>query len=189
MNHVADYGYRYYDPLTGRWPSRDPLEEKGGINLYGFGDNSPNGFDVLGGFWISGARLRASVNINTMATDGNGGIKIVIGNDTKDKDKKCCLDCITKHEQSHKADALQQNPNIGRDATGKSLPVDMIVNFSSDKERYSSEIKAHTIEKKCLEESLSTAKSECKRWIQNRITSTQGMIDLYTQELNKLNNK
>ncbi len=30
------YGYRYYDPVTGRWPSRDPIEEKGGMNLYGF---------------------------------------------------------------------------------------------------------------------------------------------------------
>ena len=30
------YGYRYYDPFTGRWPSRDPIEEKGGVNLYGF---------------------------------------------------------------------------------------------------------------------------------------------------------
>jgi RHS repeat-associated protein len=24
------YGYRYYDPVTGRWPSRDPIEEEGG---------------------------------------------------------------------------------------------------------------------------------------------------------------
>jgi RHS repeat-associated protein len=38
---VACYGYRYYDPVTGRWPSRDPIEEKGGINLYGFVQNSP----------------------------------------------------------------------------------------------------------------------------------------------------
>ena len=30
------YGYRFYDPLTGRWPSRDPIGEDGGINLYGF---------------------------------------------------------------------------------------------------------------------------------------------------------
>ncbi|MEY4244715.1 MAG: hypothetical protein RLZZ245_2300, partial [Verrucomicrobiota bacterium] len=30
------YGYRYYDPVTGRWPSRDPIEEEGGINLYAF---------------------------------------------------------------------------------------------------------------------------------------------------------
>jgi integrase/recombinase XerD len=34
------YGYRYYDPVTGRWPSRDPIEESGGINLYGFLENN-----------------------------------------------------------------------------------------------------------------------------------------------------
>jgi len=33
------YLYRYYDPLTGRWPNRDPIEERGGINLYGFVKN------------------------------------------------------------------------------------------------------------------------------------------------------
>jgi integrase/recombinase XerD len=37
---VTYYGYRWYDPLTGRWPSRDPIEEEGGINLYGFALNS-----------------------------------------------------------------------------------------------------------------------------------------------------
>ena len=47
--HVADYGYRYYDPLTGRWPSRDPIEEMGGVNLYGFvGNDGVNFFDLLG---------------------------------------------------------------------------------------------------------------------------------------------
>lgn len=30
------YGYRYYDSVTGRWPSRDLIQEKGGLNLYGF---------------------------------------------------------------------------------------------------------------------------------------------------------
>jgi len=37
---VAYYGYRYYDPVTGRWPSRDPIGERGGINLYGFVRNN-----------------------------------------------------------------------------------------------------------------------------------------------------
>jgi RHS repeat-associated protein len=30
------YGYRYYNPSTGRWPNRDPIGERGGVNLYGF---------------------------------------------------------------------------------------------------------------------------------------------------------
>jgi RHS repeat-associated protein len=43
------YGYRYYDPVTGRWPSRDPIEEEGGNNLYGFVLNNPLFYiDVLG---------------------------------------------------------------------------------------------------------------------------------------------
>lgn len=43
------YGHRYYDPVIGRWPSRDPIEEEGGLNLYGFVKNRTlNGYDYLG---------------------------------------------------------------------------------------------------------------------------------------------
>lgn len=28
------YGYRYYQPSTGRWLSRDPIGEEGGLNDY-----------------------------------------------------------------------------------------------------------------------------------------------------------
>jgi hypothetical protein len=46
---VGDYGYRYYDPVTGRWPSRDPIGERGGINLYGFvGNDGVNKWDIYG---------------------------------------------------------------------------------------------------------------------------------------------
>ncbi|MCC5846265.1 MAG: RHS repeat-associated core domain-containing protein [Verrucomicrobia bacterium] len=43
------YGFRFYDPVTGRWPNRDPIEEMGGYNLYGFvGNDGVNHFDYLG---------------------------------------------------------------------------------------------------------------------------------------------
>jgi len=46
---VAYYGYRYYDPKTGRWPSMDPIEEEGGVNMYGFVVNDGvNKWDLLG---------------------------------------------------------------------------------------------------------------------------------------------
>ncbi len=35
------YGCRFYNPSTGRWPSRDPMEERGGKNLYAFVNNNP----------------------------------------------------------------------------------------------------------------------------------------------------
>jgi RHS repeat-associated protein len=46
------YGYRHYDPVHGRWLSRDPIGEAGGVNLYGFiGNDGVNKVDVLGMFW------------------------------------------------------------------------------------------------------------------------------------------
>jgi hypothetical protein len=46
---VTDYLYRWYDPVTGRWPSRDPIGERGGFNLYGFvGNDGVNKWDYLG---------------------------------------------------------------------------------------------------------------------------------------------
>ena len=55
------YNYRYYDPQLGRWLSRDPVEEKGGENLYGIVKNDPNNYwdkngllsfaDIWNGFW------------------------------------------------------------------------------------------------------------------------------------------
>lgn len=35
------FGHRYYHPQLGRWLSRDPLEEKGGLNLFAYVDNQP----------------------------------------------------------------------------------------------------------------------------------------------------
>jgi len=35
------YGYRFYSTVLMRWLNRDPIEEKGGLNLYGFCGNNP----------------------------------------------------------------------------------------------------------------------------------------------------
>ena len=60
------YGYRYYDPVTGTWLSRDPIEEEGGCNLYGFlGNDSINLADILG--------LNALGNPNEKRTEENKG--------------------------------------------------------------------------------------------------------------------
>jgi RHS repeat-associated protein len=69
---VADYGYRYYDPVTGRWPSRDPIVESGGLNLYGFVvNNGVAHYDVLG--------------LKNACTDCNGNV-----------DEVCCLEKCEK---------------------------------------------------------------------------------------------
>ena len=46
------YGHRHYNAETGAWLSRDPIEEQGGLNLYGFvGNNVLNKWDYLGNDW------------------------------------------------------------------------------------------------------------------------------------------
>jgi RHS repeat-associated protein len=43
------YGLRYYNPSTGRWPSRDPIGERGGLGLYIICLNNVVGYvDYLG---------------------------------------------------------------------------------------------------------------------------------------------
>jgi RHS repeat-associated protein len=43
------YGFRYYRELAGRWLTRDPIEETGGLNLYAFANNQPiDRFDKFG---------------------------------------------------------------------------------------------------------------------------------------------
>src|SRR5262249_50056615 len=43
------YGYRSYNPITGKWLSRDPMEERGGLNTYSTAFNCwPNYTDRLG---------------------------------------------------------------------------------------------------------------------------------------------
>ncbi len=43
------FGFRWYDPDTGKWLSPDPIEEAGSLNLTGFVENDPiNLIDALG---------------------------------------------------------------------------------------------------------------------------------------------
>ena len=48
------YGYRYYKPSAGGWLNRDPIEEAGGFNLYGFVGNNPVNAEVCYGLWWLG---------------------------------------------------------------------------------------------------------------------------------------
>jgi RHS repeat-associated protein len=63
------YSYRYYDPVTGRWPTRDPIGEYGGINLYGFvGNDGVNDVDALG---LIGKEDLLAIIVWGLATYGN----------------------------------------------------------------------------------------------------------------------
>ncbi len=50
---VSMTNYRYYSPDLGRWLSRDPIEENGGMNLYVACYNAQiDGYDYLGNIYI-----------------------------------------------------------------------------------------------------------------------------------------
>ena len=96
------YGYRYYDPVSGRWVSRDPVGERGGVNLYGFvGNRSVNSPDFLG---LSFDLPEVPLTFAQMATSTDGGTTSLgytdpgdlVGPDEvrlerKSKDGKCCM--------------------------------------------------------------------------------------------------
>jgi len=59
---LYDYGYRFYSPGLGRWINRDPIDEQGGLNLYGFVGNSPIGnVDPDGRLHIVGGALLGGI--------------------------------------------------------------------------------------------------------------------------------
>ena len=47
------YNYRHYSPSLGRFLSRDPIQEQGGLNLYAFCKNSFSNADILGKYTLT----------------------------------------------------------------------------------------------------------------------------------------
>ena len=85
---VTYYLYRHYDPVTGRWPSRDPIEEEGGINLYGFVENDGvNKWDLLG-LWTQVER-KGGTWATTCAEkyDSWDGLAEIVGLDSFEADR------------------------------------------------------------------------------------------------------
>ncbi|MEO9061082.1 MAG: RHS repeat-associated core domain-containing protein [Nitrosospira sp.] len=65
--------YRAYDPKTARWLSRDPIAEKGGLNLYGYVENSPlRRIDPRGLAGGSGPVLQGQSGVNQVMQELTG---------------------------------------------------------------------------------------------------------------------
>ncbi len=48
LSRLYYYGYRYYQPIVGRWINRDPVRESGGINLFSINNNLISHRDING---------------------------------------------------------------------------------------------------------------------------------------------
>jgi len=75
---------RIYDPSTGRWPSRDPIEELGGLNLYTYCNNDPISTVDPDGLRSRGVPPRGP--ITTPQGDPAGGDAMQDAEDTENKD-------------------------------------------------------------------------------------------------------
>lgn len=90
-------GLRYYNPTLGRWVNRDPIEERGGVNLYGFVENEPlMRFDRLG--------------LKT-------GCKATCG--TQTDPEKCC--CGTKMYSSYEACCCPETQKVYKKVFAKDM--------------------------------------------------------------------
>ena len=75
------YNYRYYEPVTGRWLSRDPIDELGSVSLYLFSNNNLDGDQLcliprLGELLIMSGALRRMGNNPVVKATGFGSVLI-----------------------------------------------------------------------------------------------------------------
>ena len=85
------YGYRFYSPYLMRWLNRDPIEENGGLNLYGFcGNNGISNIDVLGfGRWNFNDSLPSFF-------ESDNDTSIVVTYEMDASEQRCCNQVLVK---------------------------------------------------------------------------------------------
>ncbi len=144
------YGYRYYSPALGRWLSRDPIEEKGGLNLYGFVNNDPvNKWDLLG----LQAEFIRSLHLENWRTPKKGGCLATI------REANSMLGQLTNDKRAHCVYSCEISKSCGK----------MIACFLGDLKE------ARDLFCGCVENDLSKYSQSLAGWIQNKYQG--GTID------------
>jgi pyrrolidone-carboxylate peptidase len=77
---LSPFARAYYNPIQGRWCSRDPIAERGGVNLYGFVANAPTGAVDTDGRAVT-VSIGGEINSTTTIPQYSGTIVIVSGFD------------------------------------------------------------------------------------------------------------
>ena len=67
------FGYRWYDPTIGRWLSRDPIAEDGGLNLYAYCAQNPLALFDPDGRWVETAADVANLALDAQSLGENLG--------------------------------------------------------------------------------------------------------------------
>jgi len=161
------YGYRYYNASTGRWLSRDPIEERGGKNLYGFVLNAPvNALDPLGKEIAGGGSMQMNCrqpcedfkrseseqgrNVDNGGIVCCGGVKFICTwgaeGEKNARAKEIAKNCLRQHERTHLPSSDCNSCSAG--------PVKPTWK-KKDKAACEEELQAHGVSKSCFENALS----------------------------------
>lgn len=174
----------FCNPQTGQWLSRDPIEERGGVNLYGFVADSPiSQFDGLGQVARGGElqmhcrqpcddfKRRRYVHMDPRDIPSGlivccGGVKFICTygaeRETNQRAREIAKRCITAHEQVHLPSVICTDCPIGPKAVKWK---------KSGKAACEEEVLAHGVAKACFQAALSECGSDeqcidsVNRWI------------------------
>jgi hypothetical protein len=126
--------------------------------------------------------------MNTIVCDGNGGFAVHLQADLDPLSRECIGDCMSRHEDSHIADAIEQNPSICR-GVGPGMmvvfsgqgPTAAAANDAKRKEQAASEIKAYGVEIACLEAKLRSmaCDNKCKQVVTDRLAQIKPERDKF----------
>ncbi len=187
------WGYRYYSPRLGRWMSRDPIEEEGGISNYFYVLNSPLcNIDFLGLQQQNCCPRDAGQCCRDAKTNGLNGndlggviccdgkkVACVWQNHSADPSQKIAediiIDCVTKHELDHFDDV----PACPNQCPDMSRPP-----FKKGANRNKEECSAHKKELSCYKKKRNNcAKApnpqDCRKRIDDEIKVVEGEIRKY----------
>ncbi len=115
----------------------------------------------------------ANPALNTIVCDGSGGIAVQAGATGNAQQTACLRDCIVRHEESHRADALAENANI---CNGKRAGSQLLFGPG---QQGPSEIRASNVEIGCLRAKLPRASDVCRPIINARITQMEAYRDSF----------
>jgi RHS repeat-associated protein len=122
---VYYYGYRFYDPVAGRWPNRDPLGEVGGLNFYGYVGNNPvNAIDPLGLAFLDYVPIVGTIRSCFGKNPGDNP------NDYAGVGKLSCEDC--KFDKDYAEALCQRRVDVRAASNVGSLVAPGVVKFGVD---------------------------------------------------------